>query len=99
MKNFKKLLNEKGQIWLSVNEKNKLDFFNFVKNLGCVWIDGKDINPTKDKCGYHMGISNNLKIGYVASICWVANKNNDPIKIDFNDVYNSCDDCNEISLS
>lgn len=86
MKNFKELVNKKGQIWLSVNKENKIEFLNFVKELGCVWIDGKGINPCKDKCGYHMGISKDLKIGFVSSMCWIANKNNNPIKIDFSEI-------------
>ena len=71
-----------GQIWFNIKKKDKTIFLNYAKNNGCKWVDGKEISPTTDECGCHMGITPDLLLGFVGCHCWFASKNT-PRKLKF----------------
>ena len=62
------------------------DFLLYAKENGCVWLDGSEINPNKDNCGYHMGIRKDLTMGFVSCLCWHMNQSNKPKKLIFKEI-------------
>ena len=54
-------------VWFRVEEKDSKRFLQFAKDLGCIWINGTDIDPEKDKSGHYMGMENHC-LGYVSNM-------------------------------
>lgn len=70
MKSLKKLLGKKDRIWFSIEDEDKTLFLQWAKDNNCKWMNGDEIKPDVDNCGYHMGINNTLSIGFVSGMCW-----------------------------
>ena len=94
MKTLKQILKNQKHIWVSIEEIEKTEFLKYAKEQGCRWLDGSEIDPDEDNCGYHMGIRNDLTIGFVLGLCWCMNQNNKPKKIIFKDILGVNDEEN-----
>lgn len=86
MKKLKELLKRDYHIWFDISEEEKERFLQFAKDNGCKWMNGDEIKPGKDNCGFHMGINNKLQLGFVSMWCWFAKAENEPRKIKFNEI-------------
>ncbi len=86
MKNLKELLQEKGEIWFLIDEKDKKKFLRFAKDNGCKWVGNKEINLDEDDCWSIVGISKNLIMGNIgASIAYLSKSK--PERIKFADYF------------
>lgn len=70
---LKEMLGKEG-VCFSVGKEEAEEFLLFAKSNGCKWIDGKAIEEG-DYCGRFMGISKDLKLGYMSAMCWVKAEN------------------------
>jgi len=78
--------NKELDIWFEIEEKDKVEFLKSCKENDYVWMGGKKIEPEKDICGCHMGVSaDDGTLGYVGLHCWFMGKNT-PRKIMFKDI-------------
>jgi hypothetical protein len=81
MKKLKELLQEKGEIWFLIDEKDKKDFLRFAKDNGCKWVSGEEINVNEDDCWSIVGISKGFMIGNIgASIAFLSKSKAERIK-------------------
>jgi len=86
MLDFKNLLKQEKEIWFKVEKTEKLKFLKFLKDQGCVWINGKEIDLKNDKINSFMGVNANLELGFVSAMCWCSNlKNNTKKKYKISD--------------
>ncbi len=74
MKKLKEILNKEKHLWFYVKLQDSKKFLSFVKQNGCKWISGDEINTETDNCGHFMGINIDLRLGYVSAMCWVYAK-------------------------
>lgn len=70
MEDLKKLLSGKDRVWFYVQDEDGVAFLQWAKDNGCKWMNGDEIKPDQDNCGYHMGIDPKLSMGFVSGICW-----------------------------
>ncbi len=70
---LKEMLGKEG-VCFSVEKEEAEEFLLFAKSNGCKWISGKEIEEG-DCCGRFMGISKDLKLGYMSAMCWVKAEN------------------------
>ncbi len=70
---LKEMLGKEG-VFFSVEKEEAEEFLLFAKSNGCKWISGKAIEEG-DYCGRFMGISKDLKLGYMSAMCWVKAEN------------------------
>lgn len=86
MKNLNEILKSNKQVWFEIEKKDLQNFLQFAKNNGCKWIDGDEIDASKDKCGNHMGIGNEKELGFLSMMCWVLNSDKRVVKLKFNEL-------------
>ena len=86
MKNIKEILENDDCVWFVINENDRKEFLEYAKDNGCKWLDGSEINLSKDKCGFCMGIRKNLTMGVVPMFSWVKKENTKPTIIKFKDI-------------
>ncbi len=70
MMNLKNLLKENNAVWFEIEPTEKQKFLEFAKENGCVWLNGKEIEPSSDDCMCHMSMHNDYKIAKVAHFIW-----------------------------
>lgn len=86
MRNLKEVLGKDRHIWLSIEENDKTAFLQWAKDNNCKWMNGDEIKPDQDNCGYHMGISKDLSIGFVGAMCWCLAKKGKVKRINFKEI-------------
>ena len=70
MKKLKELLQEDKNILFEIEEKDRISFLSYAKENGCRWLNGDEINPEKDKCWFHIGMSKDLFLSKIGLLCW-----------------------------
>ena len=73
MQNFKEVLGGK-EVWFEIEPKERKEFLQWAKDLGCIWANNDEINPDKEVAFFHFAISGEGKLGVVPIFAWVANK-------------------------
>lgn len=74
MKSLKKVLGKHDRVWFFIEDDEKTLFLQWAKDNNCKWMNGDEIKPDEDNCGYHMGINKTLSIGFVGGMCWGPGK-------------------------
>lgn len=86
MKSLKEVLGENAHVWLEICEEDYKFFLEQAKECGCKWMNGDEIKVERDHIGHHMGINNDLQLGFVSMWCWFAKGANMPRKIRYKDL-------------
>ena len=86
MKTVKEILKGKNQVWFKLDKEDKLEFLQYLKHNGCVWVSGESIDINKDKCSHFMGVNKKMQVGYVSAMCWTQADQKNVQKVDFKDV-------------
>lgn len=86
MKSLKEVLGKDKHIWFSIGENDKTAFLQWARDNKCKWMNGDDIKPDKDNCGYHMGISSDLSMGFVSAMCWCLANQGNVRKVQFKEI-------------
>ena len=69
---IEKLLEKEKMIWFEVERKNAKEFLKILKSLSFKWINGKIINPNKDKTFFHLSIDRDKTLSNVALFAWFS---------------------------
>ena len=83
MCSIKELLGNNERVWFDINQADYTSFLTYALDQGCTWMDGSTIKPDKDNCSHHMGINNELKLGFVSMGCWYSGASNTPSIVPF----------------
>lgn len=59
------------EVWWEVKPKDQKAFFEWLKESGCVWVDGKEIDPNEKVEFIHFAVSNDKKISIIPAFTWV----------------------------
>ena len=86
MKSIKQILKNNKHVWFFVEDEDKKDFLKFAKENNCKWINGEEIDVENHNCGHFMGITNDLKMGFISSQCWIIKGRNAAKKILFKEI-------------
>ena len=70
MQNFKDVCGGK-EVWFEIKPSEGKKFLKWAKDLGCVWIGGKEIDPKKGVEFFHLSIADG-KLAYVPIFSWVS---------------------------
>ena len=86
MCSIKELLGNNERVWFDINQADYKSFLTYALDQGCTWMDGSAINPSADNCSHHMGINNELKLGFVSMWCWYSGASNTPGIVPFDKI-------------
>ena len=86
METIKEILNQNKQVWFFIEENERSAFLKYAKENGCIWLNGNEINPDEDVCGFVMGIRQNLTMGFVPMFRLVNKEKQSPQIIKFKDI-------------
>lgn len=81
MQNYKEICGGEEEIWFEVKDNEIEKFLNWAKELGCVWLNRKEIDPKEKPTSFHYAITVNGLLGKVPLFAWFSkNKQFDHIK-------------------
>ncbi len=72
MQNFKDVCGNKKSVWFEIKPSESKKFLKWAKDLGCVWINGEEIEPSKGAEFFHFSIDSNGKLANVPISAWVS---------------------------
>ena len=72
MQSYKDVCKNKDCVWFEINQNEGEKFLNWAKILGCVWLNGKEIEPQKDANFLHYSIRSDGKLANVPTFIWLA---------------------------
>ncbi len=70
MKNYKDVCGNNKCVWFEIAPNEVERFLKWAKKLGCVWINGSEIEPDKGSSYLHFSIHNDGKLACVDMIAW-----------------------------
>ena len=78
-------------VWfrLSNSKKEGKFFLKWAKDLGCMWINGKEIDPQNDTYFFTLSISSDGKLSNVPAIALVSRQFESVKRVDFITYYKS----------
>ncbi len=71
MQNYKELCGDEKEVWIEISPGEGEEFLQWAKDLGCVWINGKQIVPSEGANSFHFAIHNDGTLANVAMFVWV----------------------------
>ncbi len=72
MQNYQEACGTESRVWFEIRPKEGKEFLKWAKSLGCVWLNGEEINPSKGVNFFHFSIHSDGKLANVAMFAWVA---------------------------
>ena len=72
MQNFKDVCGNKKSVWFEIKPTEGKKFLKWAKDLGCVWVNGEEIEPDKEVEFFHFSIDCNGKLANVPISAWVS---------------------------
>ena len=72
MQNYKDVCGNKECVWFEIKPSEGKKFLKWAKDLGCVWLNGEEIEPEKGADFFHFSIHNDGKLANVAMFVWFA---------------------------
>lgn len=83
---YKDVCAGENEVWfrLSDREKEGKIFLKWAKELGCVWISGKEIDPQNDTCFFTLSISSDGKLSNVPAMAIASRQYKTVKRVDFN---------------
>ena len=74
MQNYKNLCGNDTMAWFEIQPKDEKKFLGWAKSLGCVWLNGDEINPKKRVGFIHFSICDDGTLGIVPIFAWVSKR-------------------------
>ena len=74
MQNFKDVCGSNKSVWFEIQPNESKKFLKWAKDLGCKWIDGKEIDVNQKVAFFHFSITKDGELAYVPAIAWVKEK-------------------------
>ena len=71
MQNLKILCGKENWAWFEIQPKDGKKFLKWAKDLGCKWINGKEIDVNQKVEFFHFSISKDGKLSYIPAFAWV----------------------------
>lgn len=71
MQKFKVLCGKEKWAWFEIQPKDGNKFLKWAKDLGCKWVDGKEIDINQKVEFIHFSISIDGKLAYLPAFAWV----------------------------
>ncbi len=72
MQNYKEILGNEEEVWFQLQENECETFLQWAKDLGCVWCNGKDIQPPTELTSFHYAISATGKLARIPLFAWFS---------------------------
>ena len=72
MQNYKEVCGNEEEIWFEVKDNEVEKFLNWAKELGCVWPNGKKINPQEKPTSFHYAITAKGLLGKIPLFAWFS---------------------------
>ena len=72
MQNYKDVCGNCEEVWFEIEPSERKKFFKWAKGLGCVWLDGTEINPFEEVKFTHFSVEIDGKLGIVPMSLWVS---------------------------
>ena len=73
MQNYKEVCGGKEAVWFEINSNEGKKFLKWAKDLGCVWISGKEIEPQNGADFLHFSMRSDGTLAYVDMLVWFSN--------------------------
>ncbi len=68
---------------LDDQKKEGRKFLKWAKELGCVWLNGEEINPKKGVNFFHISMHSDGKLANVSMFAWIAPRFKDVKRVRF----------------
>ena len=72
MQNYKEVCGNEKEVWFQLQENECETFLQWAKDLGCVWLNGKKINPQEKPTSFHYAITANGLLGKIPLFAWFS---------------------------
>ena len=72
MQKYKEVCGDKECVWFEIKPSEGKKFLKWAKDLGCVWLNGEEIEPEKGADFFHFSIHNDGKLANVAMFVWFS---------------------------
>lgn len=72
MQNYKEILGGEEEVWFQLRENECEKFLQWAKILGCVWCNGKEIQPHTELTSFHYTISTTGKLARIPLFAWFS---------------------------
>ena len=77
MQNYKEVCGNEQELWFEVQDNERNSFLQWAKALGCVWINGKEIDPNEQNNSqsffhaiFFYAITDNGKLARIPAFAW-----------------------------
>ena len=74
MQNFKDVCGNYDEAWFEMEPAENKKFLEWAKNLGCVWSNGDEINPTEKTNCIYLAINSEGKLRTIPILQWSSKK-------------------------
>ena len=72
MQNYKEVCGNREFVWFEIKPSEGKKFLKWAKDLGCVWLNGEEIEPEKGADFFHFSIHKDGKLANVAMFVWFS---------------------------
>ena len=72
MQNYKDVCGGKESVWFEIKPTEGKKFLKWAKDLGCVWVNGEEIEVEKGSDFFHLSIDRNGNLANVPISAWVS---------------------------
>ena len=72
MQNYKEVCCGYKEVWFEIQLGERKKFLKWAKSLGCVWLDGTEIDPFEEIKFTHFSVDIDGKLGIVPISAWVS---------------------------
>ncbi len=72
MQNHQEVCGTKDEVWFEIHPKEGKEFLEWAKSLGCIWINGKEIEPEQGADFFHFTIQRDGRLANVAMYAWLS---------------------------
>lgn len=72
MQNYKEVCGYEKMIWFEIKTNEYKKFLNWAKSLGCVWINGDEINVKEKITSFHYSITQQGILAKVPLFSWCS---------------------------
>lgn len=71
---YQDICGNEPRVWFELGERrrDKVQFLQWAKSLGCVWLSGEDIHPHNSTGAHYLSIHSDGRIAMVGMWAWVG---------------------------
>ena len=85
MQNYKDVCGKEESVWFEISETEGQEFLQWVKDLGCTWLNGDEIIPENGTTNRCFSIHNDGKLACVALFIWTDKRSENKIRYSFSE--------------